>query len=120
MACARLPAAHEGCSGDGAPQGCAQAGEEGTWQGHHPCRHPVLWLALVAGRRELVDKDFLGGSNPCKKAVSPVGLGMLCACRQHSLAFYHAGEELLLDENIIMLFLLLIPPQGCWVQRSWL
>lgn len=65
---------------------------------------------LVAGRKELVDKDFLDGSDPYKKAVGPVGLGMLGACCRHFLAFYHAGEELLLGKSIIVLFLFLVPP----------
>lgn len=67
-----------------------------------------------------MDKDFPGGSNLCKKAVSPASLRMLCARCWRSPAFYHMGEELLLGENIITLFLLLTPLQGCWVQRSWL
>lgn len=77
-------------------------------------------MGLAAGRKELVYKDFLDGGDPCKKAVRPAGLGMLGACCRHSPAFYHAGEELLLGESIIVLFLFLVPPQGCWVQRSWL
>lgn len=63
-----------------------------------------------------MDKGFLSGSDLYEKPVGPVGLGMLCARCRHCLVFYHVREELLLGENIIVLFLVLIPPaQGCWL-----
>lgn len=63
-------------------------------------------------RRELVGKDVLDSSDLCKRAVGPVGLGMLCACRQRSPALCHPGEKLLLGENLVVLFLLLLVPAG--------
>lgn len=55
-----------------------------------------------------MDKDFLGSSDLCKKAVSPVGLGMWCVCHQCFLvAFCHPGEKLLLGENLVVLFFLM-------------
>lgn len=66
----------------------------------------------AAGGRELVGKDVLDSSDLCKRAVGPVGLGMLCACRQRSPALCHPAEKLLLGENVVVLFLLLLVPSG--------
>lgn len=49
-------------------------------------------MELVAGRRELVDKGFLSGSDLYEKPVGPVGLGMLCARCRHCLVLYCVRE----------------------------
>lgn len=98
--CARLPVAHGCCNGNGAPQGCTQAGRRGCDK--DTAGAVILssdWgqgcaggMELVAGRRELVDKGFLSGSNLYEKPVGPVGLGMLCARCRHCLVFYRVRE----------------------------